>query len=149
MMPSPKPSDFPASARRHLADAELLEANGRSPNAGHLYGFAAECGLKALLIWHGHPTEADGSPKHSSGFRKHINELVIPGTIASLRLFLHRRSGARYLAMLSSVGNFSDWRTDHRYYSEAALPLGSFCKWKTAAREVGRMLDQARIEGKK
>jgi hypothetical protein len=79
MAPVPKPVDFPASARRHLADAKLLEANGRLANAGHLYGFAAECGLKALLIWHGYPTDPEGSPdpKRKPTFRVHISELVV------------------------------------------------------------------------
>jgi hypothetical protein len=33
--------DFPASARRNLEDAKLLEAEGRVPNAGYLYGYAS------------------------------------------------------------------------------------------------------------
>ncbi len=46
MTPQLKPVDFPASARRHFEDAKLLEATGRFPNAGHLYGFVAGMGLK-------------------------------------------------------------------------------------------------------
>lgn len=146
MAPS-KPVDFHASARRHLADAELLDANNRSANAGHLYGYMAECGLKALLIGHGYPTDADGSPRQNNpNVRVHINMLVIPGTLQFLRLWLAGRSGARYLAMISSIDDFSDWRVEHRYYSETALP-NSLAKWKAAAYEVGRMLDQAKTYG--
>lgn len=148
MAPLLKPVDFPVSARRHMDDARLLEAKNRLPNAGHLYGYVAECGLKALLTWHGHPTDADGSPVQSSGFRVHVDQLVITTTFTSLKLFVNSRSGAKYLAMIPSIDAFSDWKVHHRYFSEAALPA-SFLKWKAAAHEVGRMLDEARLDGKK
>jgi len=131
-----------------MADARLLEANGRLPNAGHLYGYVAECGLKSLLIWHGYPTDAEGSPQRRGGLRAHINQLLIATTFVSLKLFVSNRSGARYLAMIPSIGAFSDWMVRHRYYCDAALPA-SFPKWKVAAQEIGRMLDQARIDGKR
>src|SRR5690348_5450527 len=86
--PPTKPVDFPGSARRHLKDAELLEAANRLANAGHLYGYVAECGLKALLTWHGHPTDADGSPRRNSGFRVHVDDLVIATTFASLKFLV-------------------------------------------------------------
>lgn len=146
-MATPKLVDFCASARRHLADAELLEANSRLPNAGHLYGYVAECGLKALLIGHGYPTDDEGSPKPATpNLRVHINRLLIPGTLQTLRVYVTGRSGAKYLAMISSIEDFSDWRVEHRYYSEKALPQ-SLSKWKAAAREVGLMLDQAKTYG--
>jgi hypothetical protein len=148
MAPLLKPVDFPASARRHMADAKLLEANSRRPNAGHLYGYVAECGLKALLIWSGHLTDAEGSPERTGGFRVHIDKLVISSTLTSLRHFVNSRSGAKYLALIPSIDAFIDWSVGHRYYSEAALPA-SFSKWKSAAYEVGRMLDQAHLDGKK
>jgi hypothetical protein len=50
--------------------------------------------------------------------------------------------------MIPSIGDFSDWQVKHRYFAQAALP-GSLHKWKAAAHEVGRMLDQAFIEGKR
>jgi hypothetical protein len=148
MTPSPRPVNFPSSARRHLDDAKLLEANRRLPNAGHLYGYVAECGLKALLIWHGHPTDAEGSPRRDSGYRVHVDQLVIAATFESLRLLVSGRSGARYLAMIPTIRAFSDWRVHHRYFSEAALPA-SLPQWKVAAHEVARMLDQARLDGRK
>jgi hypothetical protein len=143
-----KPVDFAGSARRHFNDAKLLEAGGRLPNAGHLYGYVAECGLKALLTWHGHPTDAEGSPVAKSGYRVHVDQLLIKKTFTTLQLFVASRSGAKYLAMIPSINAFSDWNVAHRYFSESALP-SSLPKWKAAAGEVGRMLDQARLDGKK
>jgi hypothetical protein len=142
-----KPVDFHGSARRHIADADLLESNSRLPNAGHLYGYVAECGLKALLIGLGYPTDLEGSPaRKNPSFRVHISGLLAPATFISLNLFLSGRAGAKYLALIPKIGDFSDWRVEHRYYSEGALP-GSLGKWKAAAHEVGRMLDQARTHG--
>lgn len=39
--------DFLSSAMRHLRDGDYLKSNGYVENAGQLYGFVAECGLKA------------------------------------------------------------------------------------------------------
>jgi hypothetical protein len=148
MATPPKPVDFPTSARRHMDDAKLLEAGNRLPNAGYLYGYVAECGLKALLMWHGHPTDAEGSFEKSSGFRVHVDQLLITTTFSSLRLIVNSRSGAKYLAMIPSIDAFSDWKVHHRYFSDAALPA-SFSKWKAAALEVGLMLDKAFLDGLK
>ena len=49
--------DFSGAGRRHYKDAELLKSDNRIPNAGHLFGFAAECGIKALLVSHGLSTD--------------------------------------------------------------------------------------------
>jgi hypothetical protein len=73
MLPPPKSVDFPLAARRHMADAGLLDTQNRLPNGGHLYGYVAECGLKALLTWHGYPTDAEGSPIRLDGFKVHVD----------------------------------------------------------------------------
>lgn len=148
MVPPPtKRIDFPASADRHLADAKLLQIANRFANSGHLYGLGAECGIKALLVSHGLPTDVDGSPVDKKGFKVHVNSFAVTTTFTNLRVFLSGRSGAHYLAMIPSIGAFSDWDVSHRYFSEAAIPQ-SFANWKAAAEEVGRMMDQARIDGK-
>lgn len=136
--------DFHASAFRHLADANLLESASRFANSGHLYGLGAECGIKALLVSHGLPTDVDGSPDKTTGFKVHVN--VFAGAVANLRVFLSGRSGAHYVAMIPRIGAFADWEVSHRYFAEAAIPQ-SLPHWKAAAHEVGRMLDQARIDG--
>ena len=131
---------FRESAKRHYNDAELLLSNTRRANAGQLYGFAAECGLKALLIWHGY------SPNPSTGdidknCRIHINKLV--NNVAS---FLGGRGADKYLSMIPSVSKFSTWTIDHRYWVEAALP-NNIIDWRSATIEVMNMLDQAITDG--
>src|SRR5579864_7426529 len=61
------PVDFLGSARRHMHDAGLLETNSRRANSGQLLGFAAECGLKAVMVWLGYPVDTQGSPQPFRG----------------------------------------------------------------------------------
>lgn len=147
--------DFKSSATRHYNDAEYLTADNRHANAGQLFGFCAECGLKALLISQGYPRNQDGSPSKNRKqleahnpplpyIRIHINELQ--KIFTNIQQWESGR-GANYLAMIEqSITNFSDWSTDHRYYAENKIPL-SLPQWQQAARNAMLMLQQATIDG--
>lgn len=146
--------DFPASANRHYQDASLLEGNSRLANAGQLYGFCAECGIKALLISLGYPTDPDGSPigrgEHKRQnpsipfIREHINKLTEIKN--ELDTYASGRSGAKYLALIPNIGSFMDWSVDHRYYNQNQIPL-SLPAWKEAATEMMKMMDIAISDG--
>ena len=56
------PTDFYDAHHRHWEDAERLYHNERWANADHLYGIAAECGLKRLMIAFGMRCDANGDP---------------------------------------------------------------------------------------
>lgn len=139
--------DFKEAARRHWADAEHLTQSGRHPNAGQLYGFMAECGLKALLVAHGLPTEANGDIrwKPRTGYREHLPALS--QLVCTLTAFPDGRAATRYLAMLPDLAHFDDWNIDHRYWATAAHPLSSVPNWREAARQVGDMIDAATVDG--
>jgi hypothetical protein len=66
--------DYKSAARRHFKDAELLYKEGRLANAGQLYGFNAECGLKALLATCG--VDIDEKGDIDKNYRKHITPLA-------------------------------------------------------------------------
>lgn len=138
--------DFHKAAKRHYSDAELLMNHTRQATAGQLYGFAAECGIKSLLVWKGYPTHSVSGEliEKKKTFRAHIDELI--QNINMLHTFLDGRGAARYLAMIPSIRDFSDWKTDHRYYLDSALPP-SVLKWRGAAREVLQMLDEVTLDG--
>lgn len=145
----PSTVDFPLAAKRHWCDAILLEANGRTGNAGQLYGLSAECGVKALLVALGYPTDPDGSPAMNPPtgtpqVRKHIHRLV--GMIGNIQSEIAGRSGAKYTAMFPNITRFSNWSTEHRYWVDTAIP-NSLPAWKLAAEEVMRMLDTAFLDG--
>lgn len=145
----PSTVDFPLAAKRHWQDAGLLETNGRTGNAGQLYGFSAECGIKALLVGLNYPTDADGSPVRTPPagtpqVRKHVHQLV--DIIGDIQNYVHGRNGAKYTALFSNITNFSDWSVDHRYWADTAIPK-SLPAWKAAAEEVMGMLDAASLDG--
>jgi hypothetical protein len=136
-----------------MHDAALLEASNRRANSGQLLGFAAECGIKALMLWLGYPADAAGSPQNTrsrtENLRAHIND--ISGRIHDIHTFalsasVSGRSGSKYLAMVPHLTHFSNWSVDHRYYRETEIPT-SFADWKMAAHEVKAMLDEATKDG--
>lgn len=135
---------FPYAAKRSYDDAELLTSNMRQVNAGHLYGFASECGIKSLLVAYGLPTDpATGDIVESRpyAYRVHINSLI-----SNMYAFLSGRGGAKYLGLMPNINHFSNWKVEHRYYLEAAVPA-SVSDWRDAAVEVMNMLDQAVLDG--
>lgn len=139
-----KQIDFGEASERHLTDAKLLETQKRVANAGHLFGLSAECGIKVLLIALGHPTKQNGDLVHTHGFREHVNKLA--SAQAQLKTFVNGRSGAKYLAMLPSIGNFADWDVGHRYFAQDKIP-NLLAQWHAAAQEVGLMIQSAKLDG--
>jgi len=139
-----KQVNFFHAAKRHYNDAELLLNHKREANAGHLYGFASECGIKQLLVVHGLPTNpitGDIIENRPYQYRVHLDRLI-----NSMNIFLSGRDGAKYLAMIPSIGCYANWRVDHRYFVDSALPA-SVADWRKAAEEVIRMLFQAELDG--
>jgi len=141
-----KAVDFRHAAIRHFRDGELLITNGRNANAGQLYGFTAECGIKWLLIRNGYPSDPETGElvEKKKIFRSHIHELV--QHINALNTFLEGRGATEYLAMIPNIGSFSDWKTDHRYYIDSALPT-SMTNWRQAAHEIMQMIEESRLNG--
>ena len=138
--------DFQGASKRHYQDAELLMTNKRISNAGHLFGFAAECGIKALLVAYGLKTDPrTGDIKEEKGrpykYKTHVNTLI-----NNVQTFKVSRQYSNYLGMMPNLKAFSDWDTGHRYLKESAIPL-SCSGWSDAAKEVIQMLDQAKLDG--
>ena len=66
-------ADFIDAHERHWEDAELLFECHRWAGADHLYGFSAECGLKAVMEAAG--MEVDETGPRLPKYRKHVREL--------------------------------------------------------------------------
>jgi hypothetical protein len=133
--------DFSGASRRHYRDAELLMDNSRVPNAGQLLGFAAECGIKALLIAHGLKTDSrTGDIEEKGPYRTHINALI-----NNAQTFRDSRRYSQYFGMLPNLRAFKDWDTKHRYWNKSSIP-SSHTDWQKAAKEVMEMLDQAKLD---
>lgn len=134
-MPTHTSVSYPKAALRHFEDATLLEAQGRNPNAGQLYGFAAECGIKSLMPFNSQKERVDGPLGN-----KHIHQII--NQLSQVQTAYQSRSCAHYLSMIPNINNFHDWDTTHRYFDESCLPPSLPC-WRDAAKEVCLMLDQA------
>lgn len=70
----PHVADFLDAWRRHWEDAELLFEHHRWANSDQLYGFSAECGLKAVMQVWGMPVDETGRPNEQE-HRKHVQDL--------------------------------------------------------------------------
>ena len=135
--------NFFEAAKRHYNDAELLLNNKRDANAGHLYGFASECGIKQLLVIHGLGVDPITGEiiESKAQYRVHIDKII-----NTMNVFLDGRSAAKYTVMVPSIGIFANWKVEHRYYIDSALPA-SVPDWREATVEVMKMLSQAELDG--
>jgi hypothetical protein len=105
-------TDYRDAAERHFEDASHLENDetvNRNANADHLYGFSAECSLKAVMTALGMERTNAGAPR-DSGLKVHM-----PEQWAAFQSFASGRLAARYLDKLDSSNPFSDWKVDQRY----------------------------------
>ena len=136
------PADFTDAHRRHWSDAELLFKHARWANADQLYGFSAECGLKAVMKALGMRVETTGIPTKQK-HRKHIQEIW-----PTFATFVQGRGGARYLRMLSSGTPFADWSHHNRYADRACFPKPDVQPHRKAAFEVCKVVRLAVQEGR-
>ncbi len=124
---------FPKAHWRHWEDAELLYAHERWGNADHLFGFSAECGLKAVMAKYGMPLDAFGHPRESS-HRKHIQDLweVFEQLISD--------HGAASLGDLPAGSPFSDWSHRDRYSAQGYACRAAVDRHREAARSILRLV---------
>lgn len=135
--------DYVASARRHVKDAHILLHAGRKANAGQLFGFCVECGLKALLIHIGKPVDNDGNILKP--YREHMNKLI---PLITAMTTLDGRVANALHSHLGHLGTLHDWHTDHRYWRSSAIPLAtSLDNWEMAAVEMDAFLDDVISKG--
>jgi hypothetical protein len=138
--------NYAQSAKRHFQDALQLLESHRHGNAGQLFGFAAESGLKAILVACGVPTDADGGIPKKSPLRRHMPELG-DRLVTDGQLVPDGRFSTIYMAKLGRLEAFHDWSVDQRYWADEALPIESVSRWRDSAGEIMAMLDQANEDG--
>lgn len=140
------PVNYVEAAKRHMTDADALRSDNRQANAGQLYGFVAECGLKALLIVCGVTPDANGEIPARHRLRQHVPHLP-DRIVAEGHLIPDVARAGQYLTSLAHLDDFKDWSTDHRYWRDAAIPVHLLSIWKQAAEEILQALDQAKAAG--
>ena len=126
-----RPTDFTAAHRRHWKDAELLFGHQRLGNADQLYGFSAECGLKAVM-------KASREPL----VRKHVQELW-----PVFKRWASGRKHGRFRRQLPQGDPFAGWSTDDRYTHSRYTREEDVKQHRQAAHGVWRMIRGAELDG--
>ena len=132
-MPHPNlAEDFLDAMHRHWHDARLLEQNGRTANADHLYGVSAECGLKADLERHGHRIEGNKKlRRHLPKLWKEYVSLVDGKDAATLELnFSHE------------ANPFDDWTIDDRYAHRTKIKDEQLQRHHSGAEKIRNMFQR-------
>lgn len=130
-------SDFLDAHERHWQDAELLFLNSRLANADHLYGMAAECGLKRLMVAFGMPCDSSGTPIHD---KFHVDKVW--------SRYETYRSGHLFGSSYPLPENpFEDWNVNQRYAHQSNFDQDRVNPHKDGASIVKQLLDKARRAG--
>ena len=134
-------TDFLEAGERHWEDAKLLEEHHRWPNADQLYGFAAECWLKAVMRALGMALREDGAPR-SRHHRVHIDRLW-----DEFVTFVHGY-GAEELAARLGSNVFFDWHISQRYHATHTIDRSSVHHHRNGTEQVRALVWRARFDGR-
>ena len=144
------PTNYKEAASRHFRDANFLWDTGdptRFLNASQLYGFSAECSLKAVLVGLGLPVKADG------GVKDHKKYGHLPYLWNEFSLYATGALGAHYLAVATPVppatGHFDTWKVSDRYAenSIAATRQAEFDDHRKSSIDLIALLELAIEDG--
>lgn len=134
-------TDFLDAHERHWEDAERLFQAQRWANADHLYGMAAECGLKQLMRAFGMSFDtARGQPRKSLD-RAHADGIW--ARYESYRCGHHR--GAGYA--LPDPNPFSNWNASQRYAHQKHFDQARVQAHRSGADVIKELIKKARKEG--
>lgn len=150
---------FAVAAKRHFRDADFLRGDARLPAADHLYGFAAECATKSLLLrftevsmgpkdgeqkpsakpWALHPEDSDRIIEFG-----HVNELI-----REVKLLAHGRAGAPlHAALEGDLRAFKKWHVKYRYSDGGYAQQETVERRRGAAHNILALHEQALLEGR-
>jgi len=140
-MPSEMKADFLDAHKRHWCDAERLFLAERYANAAHLYGIAAECGLKQLMVRFGMlVNDLTGSPKKKKD-REHADGIWT--RYESYRG--HSTEGVNY--GLPDENPFNNWDISDRYAHQSNFDQTSVKSYQDGARAICELIKKARRDG--
>ncbi|MCY0964707.1 hypothetical protein [Parathalassolituus penaei] len=134
-----KKTDFLNAHQRHWRDAELLFQQQRWANADHLYGFSAECGLKALMIEFGMP-HTDSYPEREKD-RKHIDKVWC-------RYSTYQEGHDKGPGFaLPATEPFSNWNASDRYAHDNQFSELDTTNHRIAADLIWQLIKKAQRDG--
>ncbi len=134
-------ADFLDAHERHWDDAERLLHAQRWANADHLFGMAAECGLKRLMLAFGmHYDTARDRPTQSAD-RQHANSIW--ARFESYRCGHHQ--GAGYA--LTTPNPFANWDVGQRYAHQSNFDQARVQAHQAGANLIRQLVQKAKREG--
>lgn len=134
-------ADFRDAHLRHWQDAELLKQAGRWANADQLYGYSAECGLKAVMVANGMPVDETGSPTERR-HKQHIQYLW-----GTFRSFVFGRPTASLLHHLPEQNPFARWSQNDRYAASRHFTAATVRSHREAAQQVREFYSHFKASG--
>ena len=134
-------ADFLDAHESHWDDAERLFTASRFANADHLYGIAAECGLKRLMLAFGMPFDAIKDRPANRDDRNHIAQIW--ERFESYRS--GHANGPGYL--LAAPNPFNAWDVSDRYAHQANFDQTYAQPHQAGATVVCTLIKKAQFEG--
>lgn len=134
-------ADFLDAHERHWHDAERLFAEGRYANADHLYGMAAECGLKRLMVKFGMAVQPATESPTDSKDRKHVN--IIWARFESYRS--GKVEGVDY--GLPTPNPFDNWDASDRYAHQSNFSQAGVQIHQAGAAAICELIKKAQRAG--
>jgi HEPN domain-containing protein len=128
--------DMRKTAYRHLEAAEhLYNSTGRRDVAGYLFGIAAECALKQIMLDSGmRPLAAD--KRRDDPFYAHFEDLK-----TLLRDTSEGRRSGELIALATDNSFMQNWDVSMRYSHGKDIDPRWIEKWLRDARDVVGMMD--------
>lgn len=133
--------DFLDAHNRHLIDANALFSRHRYANADQLYGLAAECGIKQLMVGLGMPVDpVTGGPQNGND-KKHVDAIW-----TRYENFLSgKTAGANY--GLPALNPFKNWSISDRYANQSHFTEAMVEAHRNGASQVSDLLKKAKLDG--
>jgi len=134
-------TDFLDAHERHWDDAERLFSAGRYANADHLYGIAAECGLKRLMQRFGMVVNsATGTPADVED-RRHANHIWT-------RFESYRNGKVEGIEYgLPTPNPFDNWNIADRYAHQSNFNKAAVQLHQAGAAAICALIKKAQREG--
>lgn len=134
-------ADFLDAHERHQDDAERLFSAGRYANADHLYGMAAECGLKRLMVCFGMELDpVTGSPA------AHADKTHAKNIWARFEGYRSGKvEGADY--GLPTLNPFGNWDVSDRYAHQSNFNQMGVQPHRDGASAVCELIKKAQRDG--
>ena len=133
-------ADFLDAHQRHWDDAGRLFDAGRWANADHLYGMAAECGLKQLMLRFGMAYDVTKDQPSLREDRVHAD-----GIWARFESYLSGIDATNYT--LPPSNPFDDWKVSDRYAHQSNFDEVRAKSHQDGAKSVCGLIKKAQQDG--